>query len=426
MTPDRITPPEIQPMPMLHMPPAIVTETPSGATVYRYSGGDAPATRISISIEGGLAGIATPEIGALLAPLWIEGTRDMDAETIADFIDYRGAWINTDMGIRTMNLTVNALNHNFDEILPVLSGIVSTPTFPDDRLRQVALRTAAAVGVERSTTAWNASAALRAMVYGDGHPLRRETDADLLCDVTSQQLHDVYFSHLHPANIKAFISGRLTDATLGEVTAMLNSIPATGTPEKVTVPEFRPSASRRTHITMPNAQQSAVRMGLLLPGRENPDFVAIRLLVLALGGYFGSRLMLNVREDKGYTYGINAVTIGYPHQAYMSISAEADAAYVEPLIAETISEMERMKDESSYTADEIDRLRRLSLSGLAAMLDTPFTIMDHHRSSVLAGAPSDYFARQQEAIYNLSAESLAELARRYFDTSALFIATAGV
>ncbi|MDE6484098.1 MAG: insulinase family protein [Duncaniella sp.] len=425
MKPDRTVPPEIQPMPLLTMPEPEVTVLPSGATLYSYSGGDAPATRISISLAGGLVTQPSPETGALLAPLWIEGTRDMNAEAIADFIDYRGAWINADMGIRTMNLTINALNNNVDEIIPVAGDIISAPAFDESRLRRMAQRTAAALGVEHSTTAWNAGAALRSMVYGAGHPLQRETDPAHLDSVTSGQLVDYYRSLLTPANLSVFLSGKLSDATVAAVTEMLERIPSTGREKTVTVPEFNPVAGHRIHIPMPQSQQSAVRMGLLLPGRENPDFVMLRLLVLALGGYFGSRLMLNVREDKGYTYGINAVTIGYPHQAYMSVSAEADAAYVEPLITETIAEMERMKDESSYTADEIDRLRRISLSNLAAMIDTPFTIMDHHRSSILAGAPAGYFAQQQEAVLNLSAERLAALARKYFDTSRLYIATAG-
>ncbi|MDE5785227.1 MAG: insulinase family protein, partial [Duncaniella sp.] len=373
MTPDRTVPPAVRPMPLLSMPEPEITELPSGATLYAYNGGDAPATRISIALAGGLVAQPSPETGALLAPLWIEGTRNMDAEAIADFIDYRGAWISSDMAIRTMNLTVNALNHNFDEIVPVISHIVGNPVFPEPRLRQMARRTASALGVERSTTSWNASSALRTMIYGAAHPLQREADPRLLDNITSENLSEYYNSLLTPANINVFLSGRLTDTTVNAVKEMLENIPSTGKKMTVSVPEFTPGIARRTHIPMPQSQQSTVRMGLLLPGRDNPDFVTLRLLVLALGGYFGSRLMLNVREDKGYTYGINAVTIGYPHQAYMSISAEADAAYVEPLISETVAEMERMKDESSYTADEIDRLRRLSLSNLAAMLDTPFT-----------------------------------------------------
>ncbi len=425
MTLDRSVAPEIQPMPLLHIPQPEVTVLPSGATIYSYNGGDAPATRLSVALSGGLVSLPSAETGALIAPLWIEGTRSMDAESIADFIDYRGAWLNAEMGIRNMSLHVNALSNNFDEIIPVATQVLAAPSFPEERLAPMAQRTASSLGVEQSTTAWQAAAALRSMIYGPGHPLQCEPDPSRLTEVTSAQLIEYYRSLLNPANIKVFLSGRLSDRTMDAVTVMLSSIPAAGELHDFAVPAFNPTAERRARVSMPQSQQSAVRMGLILPGRDNTDFVALRLLVYALGGYFGSRLMMNVREDKGYTYGINAVTIGYPHQSYMSISAETDAAYVEPLITETIAEMERMKDESSYTPDEIDRLRRLSLSSLAAMLDTPFSIMDHHRASILSGAPADYFAQQQDAILALSPASLATLARKYFDTSRLYIATAG-
>ncbi len=382
-------------------------------------------TRISVSIDSGIINSPSPETGALLAPMWVEGTVGMSASEIADFFDYRGAWIDSNFGIRSMNLTIMALNSTMPDILPVLSQLLSSPAFPEDRLEAVAQRTAAALGVRRAQVSWAAADLLNRLVYGPDHPLSRDASPELLERVSSADLHHYYRSIFTRKGMNVFVAGKLPEGLISGLTDVIESLSDTGNNPPVAVPVFQPSSTRSGHVERNDASQSSVRLGLILPGRDNPDFVPLRLLVAALGGYFGSRLMLNIREDKGYTYGINAMLLGYPEQSVMEISADCDPAYVEPLIEECLREMERMKDAGSYTPEELDRLQRITLSNLAAMLDTPFTIMDHYKASLLAGAGERYFDRQQQAVRNLSARQLADLAAKYFDISRVYISTAG-
>lgn len=423
---DRSVAPTAREMGHLTIPPLNTIVTPSGARIHTVSGGEADVTRITATLRGGLSEVPSPEIPPLIAPLWIEGTASHAAAEIADFFDYRGAWIKAECGIHRLSMTVSALNSNVDEIIPLMGEIMASPAFGSDELARLSRRTAGRLQVDRAKVSWHAADNLRRLTYGATHPIALTPSPDKLTDVTSVDLRRWYDSVLTPANMEFFISGKVKESTIHAISRIIESSPRPGRQISIDDIPFNPSATcSRIHKEMPESQQSAVRIGLLLPGRRHPDFISLRLLVTALGGYFGSRLMLNIREDKGYTYGINAITLGYVTDSLMSISSETDASTVEPLIAETIAEIERMKDPSSYTAEEMERLRSFALSNLAAMLDTPLTVMDHYQSSITAGAPDGYFDMQQQAIRAMTPESLASLARRYFDTSRLYISTAG-
>lgn len=423
---DRSLAPEVHEMGQLTLPPLETVVTPVGTRIHIVSGGEAEVTQISATLRGGIAEVPSAELPPLIAPMWIEGTHTMSSSEIADFFDYRGAWIKSDMGIHRLSLTVNALNSNVGEILSVIDRIINEPAFSQDELDQVVRTTANRLRVEQSKVSWIAADNLRRLVYGPENPLSQSPSPDLLEGVRSRSLLDYYSSVLNPENIEFFVSGKVSDKIVTDLENLCKTIPATG--EFVDFSSCRFDSSdtcRRIHAEKPDSRQTAVRMGLVLPGRSDNDFVSLRLLVIALGGYFGSRLMMNIREDKGLTYGINAVTLGYADNALMSISSETDASNVESLISETIAEINRMKDPASYSDDEMERLRSLALTNLAAKVDTPLAVMDHYQSSMLAGAPDNYFELQEQAVRSMTPESLASLAVKYFDTSKLYISTAG-
>ena len=117
---DRSKAPEIHEMGQLTLPPLVTVTTPARSKIHVVSGGEADVTQISATLRGGIAETPSDELPPLIAPMWIEGTRTMASEDIADFFDYRGAGIKSDMGIHRLSLTINALNSNVGEILPVL------------------------------------------------------------------------------------------------------------------------------------------------------------------------------------------------------------------------------------------------------------------------------------------------------------------
>ena len=134
--------------------------------------------------------------------------------------------------------------------------------------------------------------------------------------------------------------------------------------------------------------------------------------------------MTDIREDKGLTYGINASLYGYPENGFLRISTQTDCLNTALVLEEIEREIERLKDPSTFTPDEVERLQKYLLSSLASTLDSPFSQMDFHQNTLLAGTPPDYFDLQQQAIRTLSPEVLSAAAA-YFDTSRLITSVAG-
>lgn len=158
--------------------------------------------------------------------------------------------------------------------------------------------------------------------------------------------------------------------------------------------------------------------------RSHPDYNLLRMTVTALGGYFGSRLMMNIREDKGYTYGISSALLGSREGGYIVISAQCDNRYTSALIDETRAELIRMAD-SPLSDDELKRLKFNVASDLASTLDTPMTMMDYYELRHTIGVPDDYFYARQKALAEITPEIVCEMSRRYLNPDSLRISVAG-
>lgn len=188
-------------------------------------------------------------------------------------------------------------------------------------------------------------------------------------------------------------------------------------PQGVWTPEVK-------YVEVAGAAQSAVRMTIPSISRQHDDYEMLRIAVCALGGYFGSRLNANIREEKGLTYGIASSIIGMDGYGAINIACQCDGRYVDTVISEIHHELNRMKS-GDYPSDEIARLKRFYTTSLSGILESPFSVMDFYESGHIADIPSDYFVQQLRALDSLSAESLREMANRYFQSDKALTVVAG-
>ena len=177
-------------------------------------------------------------------------------------------------------------------------------------------------------------------------------------------------------------------------------------------------------VDKPGAIQAAVSMAIQAIGRNHPDYLALRVLCTVLGGYFGSRLMSNIREDKGYTYGINAFLSGREQDGFVGVSTECDVHYTWQLIDEVKYEMQRLRDQLIPEA-ELALVRQYMLSDQVKTLDTPFSLASYVASTLLYGVYPEYFNRQIETILNITPQRLQQVAQAYLDLDRLRIVIAG-
>ena len=174
----------------------------------------------------------------------------------------------------------------------------------------------------------------------------------------------------------------------------------------IAVPEKRIFTERE------DAMQSAVKMGYTTITREHPDYLKLRVLMTVFGGYFGSRLMSNIREEKGYTYGISAGIMFYPDSGLLIVSTETDNEYVEPLIQEVYHEIDRLHQEV-VPVEELSMVRNYMLGEMCRSYESAFSLSDAWIFIATSGLGDDYFSRSLQAVQEVTPAELQDLAQRY-------------
>ncbi|MCM1163347.1 MAG: insulinase family protein [Muribaculaceae bacterium] len=425
ISPDRNIRPAIHRIGPLSLAPDVVSMLPNGITLHVVDNGPNEVCRLGIVLPGGLAESRVAGEYEMISKLLPEGSVHTPGSRMADMLETNGAWVMPSISTHHTVLNTFALCSVFSNILPLAREMAFEPSFEPEAVSRVARRMSSNIAVNQCKVGYLATKALNPAMFGATNPLAQMPDPDTVLGFTPEALREAHIRRLDLREVHIYLAGKISAEMIDAVTREFGRIDI-GVRFALTEPVFEAYPEPCEIFTpMPDALQNGVRIALPVPGRDNPDFIRLRIATCALGGYFGSRLMANIREDKGLTYGITSALYGYPENGYMVISTETACENTDLVISESISEIERLKDESTFTHEELDSLTSFQMSGLAAVLDTPFQRMDFLQNQVLADTPSDYFARQYEAVSTTTAATIAETAARYFDTSRVIVSVAG-
>lgn len=424
--PDRTKAPEIHSFSRLTLPPVSRMTLDNGASLISLDAGDRDLTRVTVARDGGIIESPIPGLTVISPELGNEGSKNYTGDEIADIIDFNGAWQRSGSHLHHITTTLTALTSKISALLPIIADTVSNPLYPEDSIKAVAEKAAAKLSFNQERVSYHASRGLSELTKGKNHPAARETTPDDILQITRRDLLEYQQKSLNTSKLTVFASGRVSPATIDIINKTIGSIKSTGSGIELDYTPYQPSTDTKTaRYDKPGSLQTAISMGIPSISRLNADYIPLRLAVIALGGYFGSRLMKNIREDKGLTYGIGTALVGGIEGSTIEIHTEADNHSVRQVIDEVKIEIEKIKNPDSFTDDEIERLRRYMMTTLASALDSPFSIMETYANILYSGTPVDYFDRQQEEVSRMTAESIASAAVKYFDLNKLYISTAG-
>ena len=239
-------------------------------------------------------------------------------------------------------------------------------------------------------------------------------------------LMDFYRKNYHSGNCSIYVAGKITESVLKCIERCFGTEPWGEVREidRLLMPKPEASERRRVFVEKEDAMQSSVKMGLFVPDRKHRDFLDFRILVTLLGGYFGSRLMKNIREDKGYTYGIGSGVISYPGVSMMIVTSETANEYVEPLIGEVYKEIGVLKSEL-VGDDELRMVKNYMLGDLCRAYESALSVSDAWIFVHTSGLEENFFEKSAESIRNISVERILELANLYLKDDELLEVVAG-
>lgn len=423
---DRKTPPSVREFDSLAIPSIETAKICEGVTLCSYNRPKCGILRVNVFWNAGDANLPVRGAASFVAPMLCDGTQSHTGEAIAQIFDFNGVSLRPIGNAKYTGIGILGETDKVLALLPLLSDMILTPTFPDGafeaqhRTRLANMRTAL------TKPSYVASCLSAELSYGPDHPYMLPVTAEQCEAVSVADVRRCHYEGITHHSIHVFVTGDLDSVSDARsiVASFASGLKPASVESFVDIPPSpQPPQIRVEHL--PHTIQSAICASIPAIGRQHPDYVDLRHAVIALGGYFGSRLMTNIRERKGLTYGIGAALIGVRKSGMVQISAQCDTEYTDTVVEEIRNELKLLASEP-MCEDEMTRLRRDVMSTLATTLDTPLSIMDYYESALLADIPNGYYAAQVRSITSMTPERLCRLAACYLHPEELRIAIATI
>ena len=387
---------------------------PNGVPLNILNSGDNEVVRIDLLIEGGRWHQSQPLQALFTNRMLREGTLRYSTLEIAEKLDYYGAWLELSSASEYAYITLYSLNKYLPQTLDVLESIVKEPTFPEKELGVVAENNIQQFIVNSSKVDFLAHRALMKAVYGGQHPCGRLVQKEDYKRITPDVLRKFYDRYYHSRNCTIYVSGKVGDDCVRRIEDLFGREAFGKGFQKPEKTDFVPvsSVDKRIFVEYADVMQSAVRMGMLSLERCHPDYLKARVMVTLFGGYFGSRLMSNIREEKGYTYGISAGIAPYPGQGILVINTETANEFVEPLVREVYHEIDRLQYDP-VPEDELFMVKNYMLGEMCRSYESAFSLADAWMFVQVSGFGDTHFEDVLNTIKNITPEEIRELAGRY-------------
>jgi predicted Zn-dependent peptidase len=367
---------------------------------------------------------AAPGTASLMVQLMRQGTATRNSKQLAEEIDALGANIGgTAMpGSPELSLTASGLSDNFDQWFALATDILLHPSFPADELEQLKQRTLVQLRQQRTNPAFLAQERFAKALYGDGHPA--SVLAPTVASVgaaTPDALASFYHERVAPQNAILAIAG---DVKPAEVTAKLNKWLADWkkTELKATIPAVPdpPTSTRLFLVDRPGSVQTNLLLGNLAIDRRDPDYVPLRVMNDILGGSSAARLFMNLREDKGYTYGAYSRVLAEQYRGTVVANSEVRSEVTQGAVTEFFNEFRRITGES-VTAEELQKSKRSMVAQFALSMERPATMLNFAVTAERYGFADDYWDKYPDQIMAVTAADVERVAKKYLNPGAVQI-----
>lgn len=421
----RQTSPPVHPIIATGLPPMDKFITPGGITIHSLHRADTPVVAISAVVRGGFAEIGQWGASWLKALGQSEATRSYPDGMVARIIDYNGAQLKSSADAHFTTFAMMALETKIDTLLPLFAEIVGCPTFPERELAVTREMLASNIEVSMENVGFLSAIEADRQFMGADHPLAGFESPQEIRALSATDMIRLQERLSSKGALELFVWGNITPGLIRRIADAFDGIIPSSPAIELNIQPFEAVAAGDCRlIVKPEASQSAVALTIPSIPRSYPDYLPLNIAVYALGGYFGSRLMLNIREEKGLTYGISSSLVGYLDGSAVTISAETDNRHCHRLIDEVRAELRNLAV-NPPSADELTRMKRSAMSEQIAAADSAPSIVQHHITRHTLNLPETYFTDKIRTIANITPEQIAEIAGRYLNPDSLRIAIAG-
>jgi len=397
----------------------------NGIPVYTINAGSQELTKVEFIFKAGMYYQARPLIASTTNTLLENGTNKHNALQLSEGIDFYGSFLELGVGQDYACVTLYSLNKYLKESLVFVEEILKDSIFPQNELEIHIANKKQKHQINSQKVSHLVRRRFSELLFGEKHPYGvdvKNEDFDLL---RQKELVDFYKSHYTYKNCFVVVSGHLPKdlvPTLNERFGKDNW----GNQEVVSAPlqPIQSTQQQKNLVEKKDAIQSAIRIGRILFNKTHPDYFKFQVLNTILGGYFGSRLMANIREDKGYTYGIGSGLSSLVNAGYFYISTEVGADVTSNALLEIYKEIKKLRDDL-VSAEELETVRNYILGQFLRSVDGPFALAEKFKAVKEFGLDYSYYKNYFAAVKSVTPQEIRDLANKYLQEKDLIECVAG-
>ncbi|KAB8062849.1 M16 family metallopeptidase [Janthinobacterium violaceinigrum] len=420
--------PKAGPAPKIVLPQGKSFTLANGLTVIHHYNPAVPLVSSQLVIKSGSGAnpLAQPGLSSFTAQLLQEGTATRSAPQIADDVAQLGALLSTGSGADASFAQLTSLKSTFPQALDVLADVVLHPQFPQEEVERQRASRIGQLAQQRENAGAVAARVEAAALYGPQHPygyIQLGTEAALKA-ASRADLHGFWQQHYLPNNAALIVSGDIGEAELKALAEAKFGAWKAGTVAPAVAAAPHTTKARLILVDKPGAPQTAVRLANIAVPRATPDYAPLQVMNAALGGLFTSRLNTNLREEKGYTYGVRSQFQYRSQPGPFSIAASVRTDVTGPAVSETFKEIRAMIAKP-LSGKELANARNAQVLSLPGQFETNASISASMANAYIYGLGLDYYTTLPQRFASVTDKQVQQVAKKYLQPDTLVVIGVG-
>ena len=392
----------------------------NGVEVYAVNAGTQEVMSVELVFKAGNWYEQQNNVAAATNYLIKNGTTNKTAYQLNEHFDYYGSHLSRGCYNETSTIILHCINRHLGTHLPVIAEMITDSIYPQHELDLFKQNMQQRLMVNLKKCDFVAGRLIEEYLFGKQHPYGVYSNKEDYDALEQQQLLEYYKQYYTHGHCTIFAGGLLPDNFEQLLNETIGQLPLNQATLPTILHPVLPAVEKKYRISNDaNGVQGAIRLARAFPNRHHPDFQGVQVLNTLFGGFFGSRLMSNIREDKGYTYGIHSYILNHISTTAWMVSTEAGKDVCEATINEVYNEMKDMREEL-VDEDELQLVKNYLIGTILGDLDGPFHIIGRWKNLILNGLDENYFYSSVNSIKKISAKELQELANKYLQPEAFY------
>lgn len=402
-----------------HLPEVNRIKLSNGIKLLHLNNVQQQILKIEIVYNAGKWFESKPEVAHFTVQMLDKGTKTKTSAEIAEYFDRYGAHIELSSNFDFTSVSLYSPSQYLKYLYPVFLELITSPAFSEDELVQLKDHFIQGLKIKNEKTSYLASKSIRKKIFGNAHPYGHTAEEDEVEKIESNDLSVFFKLRFSPAYV--FIIGQIGDVELNQLCSDLGAFDTSS----ISIPTYETEQQRITSevIEKPQSIQSSIRLGKRSILRDHPDYPGLLLVNYYLGGFFGSRLMKNLREEKGLTYGISSSINPFRYDSAIMIGTDINKKNSNLAIEEIINEIKLLQ--SYLDAEDLELAKRHFIGSLQGEIASPFSIMGKIKNIELYQLPSGYYQNLVNIIDRATPDELSALAKKYLSEESFMQVTVG-